>query len=309
MQITNDLQEMGKLDLTEHTLVDVTRLYVLTPKAQKINVSHGTKGLDMTWTCCRSIGLNISSDLLIIAIPVPMTKSLKLPTKQKIGLGLLFSMGSFVIIATILTKYYNLPDVFSTIYMFWYTREASVAIWVANLPGIWPLAREHIRFLREHTGSYVTDSNRRTHAYGSSCGNMSKVTRSHTQTGTFQNVPSGTDIEMIAAFAKLDMQLIHLSEKPGSSDDQKNGFEIAASAASSRLSRVSVDSDKRALNQSSSWKGLGVLEVQMNTKVEIQRDDWDGKKMEASAIKTSVEGSEGEVGKTRRPECRPLCTH
>jgi hypothetical protein len=40
---------------------------------------------------------NISSDLLIIAVPIPMIISLSLPTKQKIGLGLLFSMGTFVV--------------------------------------------------------------------------------------------------------------------------------------------------------------------------------------------------------------------
>jgi hypothetical protein len=104
---------------------------------------------------------NISSDLLIIAIPIPMVVSLVLPLKQKISLGLLFSMGSFVvrshsqpkmrppianpitqIVAAILTKIYNLSDVYSSTYMLWYTREASVAVYVANLPGIWP-ARTH----------------------------------------------------------------------------------------------------------------------------------------------------------------------
>jgi hypothetical protein len=40
---------------------------------------------------------NLSSDILIIAIPIPMILSLALPTKQKIGLGILFSMGTFVV--------------------------------------------------------------------------------------------------------------------------------------------------------------------------------------------------------------------
>jgi len=40
---------------------------------------------------------NISSDLLIIAVPIPMIMSLSLPPKQKIGLGMLFSMGTFVV--------------------------------------------------------------------------------------------------------------------------------------------------------------------------------------------------------------------
>lgn len=40
---------------------------------------------------------NLSSDVLIIAVPIPMVISLTLPTKQKIGLGVLFSMGTFVV--------------------------------------------------------------------------------------------------------------------------------------------------------------------------------------------------------------------
>lgn len=40
---------------------------------------------------------NLSSDILIIALPIPMVMSLSLPTKQKIGLAILFSMGTFVV--------------------------------------------------------------------------------------------------------------------------------------------------------------------------------------------------------------------
>jgi hypothetical protein len=40
---------------------------------------------------------NLSSDVLIIALPIPMLASLSLPLKQKIGLGILFSMGTFVV--------------------------------------------------------------------------------------------------------------------------------------------------------------------------------------------------------------------
>jgi len=44
-----------------------------------------------------------------------------------------FSMGIFVILAAILTKVYNLSNVWDTAYMLWYIREASVAMYVANL--------------------------------------------------------------------------------------------------------------------------------------------------------------------------------
>lgn len=40
---------------------------------------------------------NLSSDVLIIAIPIPMLATLSLPLKQKLGLCVLFSMGTFVV--------------------------------------------------------------------------------------------------------------------------------------------------------------------------------------------------------------------
>ncbi|QDS72931.1 hypothetical protein FKW77_008134 [Venturia effusa] len=91
---------------------------------------------------------NISSDLMMLCIPIPMFISLCLPLKQKIVLCGVFSMGVFVITAAILTKVFNLSDVYNVDYMLWYTREASVAVYVANLPLIWPLLREWMPFLR-----------------------------------------------------------------------------------------------------------------------------------------------------------------
>ena len=52
-------------------------------------------------------------------------------------------MGFFIVIAAILTKVYSLvPSLLSMVYMKWYFREASVAVYVSNLPTIWPLVRE-----------------------------------------------------------------------------------------------------------------------------------------------------------------------
>lgn len=49
---------------------------------------------------------NLSSDLFIIVVPVPMIISLTLPTKQKLGLGVLFSMGIFVVRVCFLVSSY-----------------------------------------------------------------------------------------------------------------------------------------------------------------------------------------------------------
>ncbi|KAL1657316.1 hypothetical protein SLS61_000362 [Didymella pomorum] len=227
---------------------------------------------------------NLSSDVLIIAVPIPMIVSLTLPTKQKVGLGVLFSMGTFVvswtttvtlpptdqvkIIAAILTKVYNLSDIYDSAYMLWYTREASVAVYVANLPGIWPLAREHIRFLRDHTSSYITGQSRMPrYGYGSNYGNMSKHQRSHIRTTNTNVEPD--EVELKDSYNKPGARSISSPNLPGHE---------------SRSAKTSLDSDERAINDLSSWKGIHVMEVQVNTKVEIQRGSWDGTDIQVSVL-------------------------
>ncbi|GAM86699.1 hypothetical protein ANO11243_047180 [Dothideomycetidae sp. 11243] len=91
---------------------------------------------------------NIPTDLAMLSISIPLVMRLQVPFKQKVLVGLLFSMGIFVVVAAILTKVFNLSDVWSTSYMLWYTREASVATYVTNLPVVWPLVRHLFPFLR-----------------------------------------------------------------------------------------------------------------------------------------------------------------
>ncbi|KAF2157980.1 hypothetical protein K461DRAFT_220173, partial [Myriangium duriaei CBS 260.36] len=98
---------------------------------------------------------NIPTDVAMLSISIPLVMRLQVPLKQKLLVGLLFSMGIFVVIAAILTKVYNLADVYSTSYMLWYTREASVATYVANLPAVWPLVRQVFPCLR---GSSISKS-------------------------------------------------------------------------------------------------------------------------------------------------------
>jgi hypothetical protein len=94
---------------------------------------------------------NISSDALMLSIPLPLITRLSMPWKQKGVLLIIFSMGIFVIIAAILTKVFNLTNIWDPSYMLWYTREASVAVYVSNLPMIWPLLREYFPILRALT--------------------------------------------------------------------------------------------------------------------------------------------------------------
>ncbi|PWW79022.1 hypothetical protein C7212DRAFT_275374 [Tuber magnatum] len=84
---------------------------------------------------------NISSDLMMLGIAIPLFLKAKVPTKKKLILVGIFGCGIFVIFAAILNKYYNFSNPFTTIYMLWYIREASTAVYVSNLPMLWPLFR------------------------------------------------------------------------------------------------------------------------------------------------------------------------
>ena len=113
---------------------------------------------------------NISSDLLMLGIMLPLLVQVNLAVKQKIALVGIFSMGSFVIVAAILTKVFNLSDIYSTQYMLWYIREASTAMYVANLPMIWPLLREWFPYLRDMTPGHRSNSSNRRTGTTSMCG-------------------------------------------------------------------------------------------------------------------------------------------
>jgi len=86
--------------------------------------------------------------MLMLAIPLPLLVTLNMPWKKKVVLVVILQ-----IIAAILTKVFNLSDIYSPVYMLWYTRESSVAIYVANLPMIWSLLLEIFPPLRSATNS------------------------------------------------------------------------------------------------------------------------------------------------------------
>lgn len=80
-----------------------------------------------------------------------MVWGVAVPLRQKLVLMIVFSMGLFVIAAALCTKIEFFSDIYSASYLFWYVREASVAVYVVNLPCIWPLLREFIPVLKSWT--------------------------------------------------------------------------------------------------------------------------------------------------------------
>ncbi|KAF2712974.1 hypothetical protein K504DRAFT_423216 [Pleomassaria siparia CBS 279.74] len=82
---------------------------------------------------------NISTDILIISLPMPVLYQSQLPLKRKLTLAAVFALGSFTILAAILSKYHSLASPYGTQWIYWYMREMSVGIITANLPLTWTL--------------------------------------------------------------------------------------------------------------------------------------------------------------------------
>jgi hypothetical protein len=85
---------------------------------------------------------NISSDAIMLLIPVPFITKVKVPPLKRALLASIFSLGIFVILAAVLHKYYNFSMPNTTVYMLWDIRETSTSVYVANIMCWWPLLRK-----------------------------------------------------------------------------------------------------------------------------------------------------------------------
>lgn len=84
---------------------------------------------------------NLTSDLAMLVIGFSLFIRSKLPWSRKLILAGIFSLGIFVILAAVLNKYYSFANPFGPQWTFWYIRESSTAMIVANLPFVWTLLR------------------------------------------------------------------------------------------------------------------------------------------------------------------------
>jgi hypothetical protein len=175
--------------------------------------------------------------------------------------------------------------------MLWYTREASVAVYVANLPGIWPLLREHIRFLREHTNSYITGQSKMPRYGSQQYGNLSSTKGARSRMRTFTNFDSD-DVELGTSYGKSEARSLHTSEKPvGNENPFVNGVVVREG---------SQDSDERTLDLEAmnSWKGMSAMGVQVDTTVEVQNDRWTGSQVDTRQSRVvTIEGPEAQAGR------------
>ncbi|KAK7192187.1 hypothetical protein DPSP01_010195 [Paraphaeosphaeria sporulosa] len=98
--------------------------------------------------------LNISSDIMIIAIPMPLLFKVKLPKKNKAILIGIFLIGTFNIVAAVLNKYYSFSHPFGDEWTEWYLRESYTAFLCANLPLTYPLVQRIFRLKSWSHNSY-----------------------------------------------------------------------------------------------------------------------------------------------------------
>ncbi|PYH47821.1 uncharacterized protein BP01DRAFT_198501 [Aspergillus saccharolyticus JOP 1030-1] len=91
---------------------------------------------------------NISSDVMILSVVLPMFMRAQMAWKTKLPVIIVFSMGLVVLACAITSKYFTFKNIYDNSYQFWYLREASIGMYVTNLPFVWSLARSTISFLK-----------------------------------------------------------------------------------------------------------------------------------------------------------------
>jgi hypothetical protein len=84
---------------------------------------------------------NLSSDIAMLLIGFSLFVRSKLPWDRKLILCCIFGLGIFVILASVLNKYYSFIHPFGSQWTYWYIRESSTAMIIANLPFTWTLLR------------------------------------------------------------------------------------------------------------------------------------------------------------------------
>ncbi|EXM13984.1 hypothetical protein RAB80_003612 [Fusarium oxysporum f. sp. vasinfectum] len=122
--------------------------------------------------------INITSDIMIILIPMPIFLKSQLPLKRKAVLIGVFALGAFTILSAILNKFYSFNEPFGSNWTFWYIRESSTAIITANLPYIWTLLRRIFKLGSFSGSTYGKSTNNPSKAYRSNFTNHRSVVRS-----------------------------------------------------------------------------------------------------------------------------------
>ncbi|KFY44065.1 hypothetical protein V495_03648 [Pseudogymnoascus sp. VKM F-4514 (FW-929)] len=130
-------------------------------------------------------GVNIATDIIIFAIPMPLLKQLQLPKKQKIGLMFVFGFGAFVCVTSIirLKSLYEIsvsPDTAldGVNAGIWSGIEINVALACASLPAIKPLIAKFVPHFLSSRAERSTRHNNPSGGYDHALSELSHKQRS-----------------------------------------------------------------------------------------------------------------------------------
>jgi hypothetical protein len=186
--------------------------------------------------------INITSDIMIILIPMPIFLKSQLPLKRKVVLIAVFALGAFTvslntnvdhhiltsqILSAILNKFYSFNEPFGSNWTFWYIRESSTAIITANLPYIWTLLRRIFKLGSFSGSTYGKGTNNPSKAYRSNFTNHRSVVRSQIRADhALHQVDSEEEINgsyalPLKIYAKHEVQIT--SEEAGPDDRNRRG--------------------------------------------------------------------------------------
>ena len=125
--------------------------------------------------------MNVTSDIVIMIIPIPLLIKLQVPLQRKLILAVMFCSGIFIMICTILRAYYSLKSLTTlSIALGWANRECFVAAIVVSLPGIKPLFRNS-RWLGSSNRGKSSNAPS-SYPYGGGYGSSSKASAGNTKT-------------------------------------------------------------------------------------------------------------------------------
>ncbi|KAK6952055.1 hypothetical protein Daesc_006584 [Daldinia eschscholtzii] len=151
--------------------------------------------------------LSIISDFGIMAIPLPLLWQVKIPVYRKLILGLFFSSGIFIIVATLLRTVYSLRSLLDLLVATqWATREYVVTAFVVSAPAIKPLFSRrlwglHVSTLR--SGTYGSNGSGLRSGKGLRGNSHSVVVESQNRAGhTGEGTSSGKAFELSRGWSK-----------------------------------------------------------------------------------------------------------
>ncbi|KAE8141305.1 UbiD family decarboxylase [Aspergillus pseudotamarii] len=177
------------------------------------------------------LALNVATDLMIMCIPLPLLIKAKLSLSKKLTLCAVFSLGIFVILCSILSKYYSISNPYGDRWVDWYVREAATAIVVANIPQTWTLFRRmfnwksflaHSSYNRSHSRSKYTNR------LDSSTIHLSRFKggdKSHTH--SVDITASGEHINRDEPLEIWEHRQFHVTNEPGASSDSGSQSSIS----------------------------------------------------------------------------------